>query len=1340
MATTHKVPSQAASGRDTFNDNLVGVQITDGTSQLTNTNFELDKNIPEKDSKKFKTNPFSEFLTLDTLNKETSSPTTQTQEEIDQQIRFKNAKNDAGRSLYGSLSSRILVSINRIISKFPAAFMVDKDNSTSTSAVTASEISYDISTNTTKFTVESSKTYNPFEIEFSKPNSNILPETDNEIRRFFSSYKKYVVELSGIQYSVVNYIEPNINKKMVLTIEGNPFTGSTYLENILVRPIDGITEEFFNGLDDLENQLLNRESNPLYTASFIVPRDSFDHTTTDLITVKYTWPTSKDGWNIKVTGSDYDAMINELSDLATEIDDYKSNLMVRFLSSPQLFEFDTEDKKMESVFQLYGQNFDKVKKYIDNIAFMRNISYDGINNLPDILLKNLAETLGLSTVNLFDEKKFEEILYTRHDTQYGGESMARNIIEAEYEFYRRLLANLSFIYKSKGTRSAINFFLRFLGAPEPLIKIEEHVYQVIGLPESKDLEGDIRDVIQGTKTRITGYYSGVTSGYTYEKLIETGTTTFTREGYPVDEVSGLPRKASNSITDIYFQKGSGWYDITLQHRSRDILDTENSILTGRTKTIKTKSRAYDYGEDYFDVFRTLPGLDTGYELENVVDNVKAHIVDDKSPIILNRKNIGVYLSPSRAIDYDIWKKSRDLVLTFGTETLYPQTGITFAEFLDKTIHSQIKNSHTIRYKKNYIALEDVYTSYVNSSGFTPYNFIDSHEFILKMSPYWVQVIEQIIPATTLWTGGNLIENNLFGRSKYKYNLGCQVKEIIQKLEPEPGFVQEVTDEIVLWDPDKICNIKFYPEFIIDCITYSGTLSSSYAIMSGLTSVPNLNAALYSDLYVTYNPDYTALRVLWKKALINYLDNELNVPDPVVSYEFFTNTDGIEMIKFSSYKNGPHECSIMDSLEFKTKVVSVGGCAIVPCNPDCSIYNITIDQGDINLGNGNVVYLSNYECGATGSTTLTYTTPQTFDLCIQATEGIPYLYIYTGASVNVPCIYSTAANTHGCCTGCTDGCTNFDVTFYGPYTVALATGNTIHANNTVYVEYKTCGQSISTPDNISTKILTGSTTGYTTYYNELCTIYYTSTGMTNYPRMYFYQNDIAQSIDPDNYIFNDTRVCCTTIQCAFTCENYTVAVDPLDLAMATGNTGHSNNTVYVGYKLCDPTTGDPTTSTLEFTTGGTYIDAFCNRSSSDPGVYFYQNDIQITGGVSSYLTIGDTCCDTGCTKPSGLVTNSLISSVIITGTTYNFYTGDTSEVNTAFDRYLISGGTITGYTMFDSYSVNLNERIYTTGQTNCSCSISDGIYWQFDSSLNNPYNPNVKLVTVINCIIYNIIGP
>ena len=102
----YKVPSQAASGADTFSDNLVGNQITTGTPQLTNTNFALDSNIIQKDDKNFTTNPFSNFLTLQDLTGKTKNATVeaylQTQKSTD--IKFKDNLNDAGKSLFGSLN------------------------------------------------------------------------------------------------------------------------------------------------------------------------------------------------------------------------------------------------------------------------------------------------------------------------------------------------------------------------------------------------------------------------------------------------------------------------------------------------------------------------------------------------------------------------------------------------------------------------------------------------------------------------------------------------------------------------------------------------------------------------------------------------------------------------------------------------------------------------------------------------------------------------------------------------------------------------------------------------------------------------------------------------------------------------------------------------------------------------------------------------------------------------------------------------------------------------------------------------------------------------------------
>jgi hypothetical protein len=369
----------------------------------------------------------------------------------------------------------------------------------------------------------------------------------------------------------------------------------------------------------------------------------------------------------------------------------------------------------------------------------------------------------MSTITLFDEKTLEESLYTRHDVQYAGVSTGVNLAEAEYEFYRRMLINLSYLYKSKGTRTAIEFFLKFIGAPEPIIRLDEFVYKVDNaLPTN--IEADIRSAIQGEK--IFNYVTTTSTGITLTQL--TGSTTLTREEYPVDEETGLPRKATSSDGSMYFQKGAGWYKKTLDHRSPDILDEENSILTGRTKTIKTMSKPFTYGEDYFDVYRELPGLDYGYSLTSEINNQKIEVVDNESTshLTLNRKNINVFLSADRAIDYNIYSKSRDLSLSFSTLT--PQTGVTFAEFLDTAVSNVVKNSNVVKYKDTYSTLFDVYNSHYQSNGFTPYRYITVTEFINRLSPYWVNIVEQFIPATTLWMGGNIIENGTFNRSKFKH--------------------------------------------------------------------------------------------------------------------------------------------------------------------------------------------------------------------------------------------------------------------------------------------------------------------------------------------------------------------------------------------------------------------------------------------------------------------------------------------------------------------------------------------------------------------------------------------
>ena len=77
---------------------------------------------------------------------------------------------------------------------------------------------------------------------------------------------------------------------------------------------------------------------------------------------------------------------------------------------------------------------------------------------------------------------------------------------------------------------------------------------------------------------------------------------------------------------------------------------------------------------------------------------------------------------------------------------------------------------------NHIKLKD-------NKLFAIYGFVSTkkfiNEFIDKMTPHWVSLVEQFIPSTTLWTGGNLVSNTIFNRCKYKYQL------------PRYGFASDV---------------------------------------------------------------------------------------------------------------------------------------------------------------------------------------------------------------------------------------------------------------------------------------------------------------------------------------------------------------------------------------------------------------------------------------------------------------------------------------------------------------------------------------------------------------------
>ena len=122
----YRYPPAPPSGRGTFSDNLVGLQIVSGGG-LTQGNFEFTTNVVERVQRKFDTGVFSEPLSLADLNVKNIE-----QNKILFEKEYKVYPNyDISQitnfTLYGSIQKRLSTSITKIINYFPAALEVDKD-------------------------------------------------------------------------------------------------------------------------------------------------------------------------------------------------------------------------------------------------------------------------------------------------------------------------------------------------------------------------------------------------------------------------------------------------------------------------------------------------------------------------------------------------------------------------------------------------------------------------------------------------------------------------------------------------------------------------------------------------------------------------------------------------------------------------------------------------------------------------------------------------------------------------------------------------------------------------------------------------------------------------------------------------------------------------------------------------------------------------------------------------------------------------------------------------------------------------------------------------------------
>ena len=959
-----------ASGAQTPFDNLVGNQTVQGGG-LTQGNFEWSYGISEKTNRNFNIGVFQQPVSLEDLNLESIN---QSRELLATQYRVYpnfDLSNVTNFTIFGSLQKRFEVSVQRIINFFPAALEIDYFYYDFTSSNTASGITYNSVSNETELVIDVSRIKNPFSIDFSVNSKINLQNREQEfspIRDLTNRYRDYVLVVDDIPYTVIDLTPSNslYSGVIVLTIIGNPFNSSTTDKPLVIRPNDYYVEKSFSeDFDEVEKFLLNRLAQPIYTATFNVPVQT-DGGAVETQNASVTWP--KDGlWNLDIRTPSFTTYLEKLNVIGIDFDAYKTNLIARFLVTDSLLEFDTPDHKVAKVLQIYGRSFDQIKIFIDALAYMNSVTYTPGNDIPSMLLKNLAETLGWSpNISPITNEDFLNSVYSSTGvTQYAGFSRELTPSELNYQFYRNLILNSAYLFKSKGTRRSIEFTLRLVGAPDSLIDFNEYVYVADQRINMREFNQQFAQITGGTYVEdITTYNSGVTfsiqgvhySGFT--SATQTYLVTETRESYPVDNF-GYPQAPANT-ENYFFEKGAGWFESTPQHRSPQVVNQTTSVFTGNSPNVQTTLQPFSYGQEYFDRFRNFPYMNLGYNLKLVPDNKKswqppvfrvstqsgynAYYVAPSDKLVLNAKNVDLFLNPSQGILYNIWEMSKNYnypIANTGMTPTYPSYGSydwtfidpqpnkkTFFEFA-QTFVSQTINARNRWYSSDgkssgYPDLLNIYYNYLLSDqnvGIPNDNMTYQKliEYVDGLGPYWIRLTQQMIAASTIWNTGTRLENSPLQRQKYVYRRqsGCQLVPVTN----DPCIAQGQL-------------------FSYDCTTESATCSIYPWIGNQVSDVSSFSQVLYSVLY-------------------NYLNSQ--------GYQLSN------CITDSLYSQWYVDVRINGTQVIQSKFFEGYGTSQVPTNNQWKaalLFNLSqlINEGYYFYVNGNTVTVYNLTCAGTVETT------------------------------------------------------------------------------------------------------------------------------------------------------------------------------------------------------------------------------------------------------------------------------------------------------------------------------------------------------------------------------------
>jgi hypothetical protein len=708
---------------------------------------------------------FSNFATLESLSSVTFEPG----KIISTQVNELNPRLSDPQSYayFGSFYTKVASSINNVISEFPYAMLAYNFGT----ANTLNNYSNNTFAGTSNFNIPISALTNQGNVIF------VSGASDNGRQvTLFDNSDLFGIQFSGNTantntYDIISYaFSSGSTGTLDFTINGILFTGSTTASTVpvYIRPSTRRYGQYKRSISNLEHQLL-------FEGTFRVP-DPDDEST--FITQTFEWPKTIDGFNPDSYGNSFEEYSESILKSSQLVDDAKTNIMIRTMIPENFLELDTDTQIYKKLLAVYSDEFDKIKQYIDSLAFSHTVTYDAQENVPDKFLHRLSTLLGFKFTDAFTDEDIFAYLASEDDD-------GKTFSDYNLDLWRRILVSINWMYKKKGTRDPLMFIFKLIGAPDCLINFDEFVYKIN------------RSVVQ--------FDTRVVDEFTFEN------PKVTTDGYP-----------NYANSDFVFQEGGPG-----RGNGQDYINQWSPEF----EPIKT-----------LDNRKVMTGSTELFGTQNIINTKEIDLnINPASAIECDVKewyqfgfgtwlwgSTGTTVSPFGPLPFSGLSVPFEWIVNNSsaiTPSMFAITAMTISEWIDYVYANNVdptnrktlgKGSHS----SIYISLKKIYMTYMlwtNNQNSNQLTFERLGKFLDLLERNFFAYVPQFIPATTIFDGATVYRNTVFNRQKFVYPEGLNTGSEFQN---ELPLQPEVTLRPVVLEP----KINEFTHPVIEAFVISGTIN------------------------------------------------------------------------------------------------------------------------------------------------------------------------------------------------------------------------------------------------------------------------------------------------------------------------------------------------------------------------------------------------------------------------------------------------------------------------------------------------------------------------------------